>query len=188
MSSRLCKNCGRELTTEYFLQKYGLKQAKQCAKVSTFCGEECYRKHTKKVVWTKLCKYCGKEFSVSKTDSFRNYCSRKCRYHKVYGTLVKINGYLKYKLEPTSPYYSMCNVSGYVLQHRLVMAQSLNRSLLETEIVHHIDGNKLNNNIKNLQITTKNSHSKHHSELVGNKFGASLHTKEKKEFQFSFIK
>lgn len=39
-----------------------------------------------------------------------------------------------------------------VLEHRHIMAQYLGRPLLRTEVVHHIDGNKTNNAIANLEI------------------------------------
>lgn len=53
-----------------------------------------------------------------------------------------------------------------VLLHRKIMEEHLQRKLLSTEIVHHIDGNKQNNNISNLQIVTRAEHLKiHHNEL-----------------------
>lgn len=47
-------------------------------------------------------------------------------------------------------------------EHRLVMEKFLNRKLNFNEIVHHIDGNKSNNEISNLQILTRSEHSKLH--------------------------
>lgn len=46
----------------------------------------------------------------------------------------------------------MLNRSGYVLKHRIEMAKYLNRPLTKNESVHHIDGNKENNDISNLQL------------------------------------
>lgn len=46
----------------------------------------------------------------------------------------------------------MLNRSGYVLKHRIEMAKYLNRPLTKNESVHHIDGDKENNNIDNLQL------------------------------------
>lgn len=51
-------------------------------------------------------------------------------------------------------------------EHRYVMEQHIGRKLLSTEIVHHIDGNKLNNSIDNLKIV--NSVSKHLSKYKYN--------------------
>ncbi len=47
-------------------------------------------------------------------------------------------------------------------EHRLVMERHLGRELSPNEIVHHIDGNKLNNDISNLVITTRSKHIEEH--------------------------
>ncbi len=47
---------------------------------------------------------------------------------------------------------SMCNQSGYILEHRLVMARLLDRPLKSSEHVHHIDGDRENNDPSNLQL------------------------------------
>ena len=42
--------------------------------------------------------------------------------------------------------------------HRIVAEQKLGRSLKKGEIVHHIDGNKRNNNSSNLMVMTQSEH------------------------------
>jgi len=58
--------------------------------------------------------------------------------------------------------------SGYVHighhghEHRIIMEKKLGRKLKKDEIVHHKDGNRMNNDISNLQVMTKSEHTKHH--------------------------
>lgn len=61
-------------------------------------------------------------------------------------------GYVRVWLDRNDPMFAMADMSGYVLEHRLVMANELRRPLLKTETVHHIDGNGMNNAISNLQL------------------------------------
>jgi len=51
---------------------------------------------------------------------------------------------------------------GYDYLHRRVMEESIGRKLLSNEIVHHIDGNKLNNDITNLEVVDRSFHMSHH--------------------------
>lgn len=48
--------------------------------------------------------------------------------------------------------------SGYKYEHRVVMEKHLGRALNRSEIVHHIDGNRENNDISNLQVMSKREH------------------------------
>lgn len=71
------------------------------------------------------------------------------------GRTITKYGYVRIKIYPDNKYYSMVR-HGYVLEHRYVMAQHLNRPLEKYETVHHIDGNRQNNNIDNLQLRSNN--------------------------------
>ena len=53
--------------------------------------------------------------------------------------------------------------NNYVLYHRAVMENFLGRLLQKHEVVHHIDGNKHNNDILNLELMHNSEHSKHHA-------------------------
>lgn len=64
--------------------------------------------------------------------------------------------YIRVLLPSNSVYSSMTDVNGYVAEHRLIVAQNIGRCLTDEETVHHIDGNKHNNAIDNLQLRAHN--------------------------------
>jgi len=67
------------------------------------------------------------------------------------------NGYVFVSIKKDDPYSSMAISNGYIMEHRLVMAQHLKRPLASNETVHHINGNTQDNRIENLQLR----HGKH---------------------------
>lgn len=78
------------------------------------------------------------------------------------GGKITIGGYI-YIYSPRHP---NCTKYGYVCEHRLLMEKKLKRLLKLTEIVHHIDGNPLNNDIKNLVVLkNKSEHRLSHPEI-----------------------
>lgn len=59
--------------------------------------------------------------------------------------------------------YKFIRTNGtYKREHRLVCELNIGRKLRKDEDVHHIDGNKLNNEFSNLYICSRNKHSKVH--------------------------
>jgi transposase-like protein len=73
------------------------------------------------------------------------------------GRYVRGDGYVNVMVPVGHPFSSMAMVTGYVTEHRLVMAQHLGRSLLSSESVHHINGKRDDNRLENLQLR----HGKH---------------------------
>lgn len=62
-------------------------------------------------------------------------------------------------------FQQMAQKNGYVLEHRLVMARSLGRPLLATEVVHHKNCNVLDSQIENLELFP--SHADHLARTTG---------------------
>jgi hypothetical protein len=46
----------------------------------------------------------------------------------------------------------------YIFQHRLIMQEYLGRELLLSEVVHHINHNKSDNRLENLQVLSRSEH------------------------------
>lgn len=55
-----------------------------------------------------------------------------------------------------SPEHENSNTHGYVPEHRLVMSNYISRPLLDHENVHHKNGNRLDNNLTNLELWSVN--------------------------------
>ena len=76
------------------------------------------------------------------------------------GGRIRNNGYVLIYC-PEHPRAKL-KVEGYVGEHILVMESHLGRYLFPNEIIHHINEVKEDNRIKNLELTTRQEHSRHH--------------------------
>lgn len=76
------------------------------------------------------------------------------------GRMMHPSGYVLVKHDGNNTFSSMCNNAGYIMEHRLVMARSIGRPLRKDETVHHINNDKLDNRLENLQLR-QGKHGKH---------------------------
>jgi len=130
-------------------------------------------KHRRKWV---ICPQCGEGrwviLTATKRPGYTGLC-HQCNASVRGGKRLKTNGrwitgqgYVMRLLQPDDFFFSMTGADGYVGEHRLVMAQSLGRSLHSWEIVHHKGtryptGSKENrgdNRIENLQLVSDDKH------------------------------
>ncbi len=63
--------------------------------------------------------------------------------------------------------YKAINKNGKVRsEHRIIMEKLLGRPLEADEVVHHIDGNKWNNDLSNLTVVTRREHALIHKKDI----------------------
>jgi hypothetical protein len=65
------------------------------------------------------------------------------------GSMNHGTGYIKLLVGAEHP---MANERGYVFAHRLVMSEAIGRPLRSSEQVHHINGDRSDNRLENLQL------------------------------------
>lgn len=154
-------------------------------------------------VYYKKCEICGEYFRTKKSHIIRRKtCSKECdgvRKSKMYKGERNPNYGNRGELNPLykgafinqygyrvlhKPQHPNANKDGYILEHRYVASNKIGRPLKDDEIVHHIDGNRLNNNPSNLQIMDRSEHSKLHNkdyEIIRDKLGRIVGKKRKED-------
>lgn len=132
--------------------------------VVEFTCPDCGRKRSRKLVKTGVtigrCHSCANKLSHRDDPRIPKYIGH---WNWKGGIREDAQGYLMEYVRKGSLFYSMAQKSknrhgGVILQHRLVMARHLGRILTKEEIVHHVNGDKKNNKIDNLRLTTRGRH------------------------------
>lgn len=73
------------------------------------------------------------------------------------------------------PGHPDANLHDYVLAHRVIMENHLGRPLLASELVHHVNLDKHDNNIENLEILSSLEHNRLHQKLKFPNGRATIH-------------
>jgi HNH endonuclease len=167
-----CPTCGAEMTgrTKKFCSVRCRAEAQrrqpipcpQCGTTFTpgqtrqkFCSKACADKAME--LPPKPCELCGEMFRPS--GSRAKFCSRACSARatglaKRKGPLRTPKGYVLLYM----PEHPMAMRTGYLLEHRKVMADRLGRMLLPSEVVHHRNEIKDDNRPENLEVLSKPDH------------------------------
>jgi len=149
----VCKGCGKDFTVPPSTIRKG--GGKYCSRDCTKTGEN------------RECPVCSTSFYVTQSTIRKGegtYCSRKCS-NPFRGSKGEKNGNWKGGKHTRSDGYVMVRVSTdkYELEHRVVMADHIGRTLKKGEQVHHLNEDKSDNRIENLELTNISEHiSKYH--------------------------
>lgn len=139
---------------------------------SNFCSRDCYFEHKRAGQVVVHCERCGKEMRRPRSWVARGkrvFCSMSCRSQTVNPTRNKtlMTPEVREKLRKArlgrGAGVSYTKTYGRHT-HRVVAEEKLGRPLFPGEIVHHIDGNKRNNDPENLAVLSSQSvHAQIHS-------------------------
>ena len=144
-----------------------------------FCSQKCHgiyihqKAPGKTMNYKGICKNCGNEFETycSPSRHTPKFCSIKCigesqkginnpAYNG--GRYTDSNGYVIIYM-PDHPH---SGAKKTILEHRYIMECKIGRYLTDLEVVHHIDGNKSNNEPDNLMLfNNQTEHGKYHTQL-----------------------
>lgn len=141
-----CERCGVEFTP--------------AGPAARFCSAECR-------AGRRECPVCNSPFTPAKLatghqrTSQQQYCSEKCRNWVKQQATLEAGDRRRESRPPTRRVTALGYVDLYygargggyrVMEHRQVMEDHLGRSLTDEETVHHINGDKQDNRIENLQL------------------------------------
>ncbi len=66
------------------------------------------------------------------------------------------NRYIKGKRHVLLSGHNISRKDGYTAEHRVIMQDILGRKLKKKDVVHHVDGDRLNNSVNNLMVYRSN--------------------------------
>jgi hypothetical protein len=150
-----------------------------------FCSKRCVTvanaaARTRSSLRSLACARCGAEFSrpaCRVRGRKRSFCSVQCarasstelarrgaQHPRWKGGRRLSNGYV----DVLRPEHELARKDGYVAVHRLVISERIGRMLAPTEVVHHVDGSKSNNDPSNLWLWPDHAAHAHWHEMLKN--------------------
>lgn len=158
-----CKECGKPFI---MMQSYLTAYRKKFGRDPLYCSMPCSSAALKKRTDEKhkfTCLNCGKECTKSRKKDGQVYsqqkvCSKQCKnewvsklYRQKHG-LAATTRRIKRNYAVLRIPASNGNPAYEILEHRYVMEQHIGRKLHSEETVHHVNGDRFNNDLSNLEL------------------------------------
>jgi hypothetical protein len=167
-----CKNCGKQRWVSLCKGQPKFAMCNPCA--------------TRRIPIMSVCQRCGKPYRAGPAvRAKRRFCSLECRDETLRGPNVHTwrggrtykGGYVWVWLDKDDFFFPMTHghKHPHVAEHRLVIARDLGRCLTPFEVVHHKNGIRDDNRLENLELSTRNAHSKDHSQGYNDGYRKGLH-------------
>lgn len=139
-------------------EKYGISTGKAFYMLRD-AGCVFNRKHRKEISDKERSRRSAARKGQKMTEEQKKKISEKnsCNYNGLNGyghTKTHNRGYVLVYV----PHHPNAHKDGYVMYHTVVMERAIGRYLTPDEVVHHINHNRADNRIENLQLMTKKQH------------------------------
>ncbi len=180
--SKKCMQCGQKFTSEAYKKRIFCSRKcsdkallkprivgvcelcnqefeyRECLPDSRYCSQKCSGL-ARRARLKRKCQHCQVEFYPTKRTS--KFCSADCKYTSYNSSGYKSISISMVSEEEQEKFRDMFGKKGACHEHRLVMARHMGRCLETHEIVHHLNGQKRDNRIENLELLE--SKKKHHT-------------------------
>ena len=150
---------------------------------NSFCCKDCHNQYMKSGNEVP-CSWCGELIYKAPSIQFaRNFCCQVCRLCWLGQNNIEILNLPGHSAGHKAPHLSRLNqlrnpagrlhrndVNVHSSVYRPIMEAYLSRKLKSSEVVHHINGDRTDNHVENLQVMSRRKHHQLHMKIAIERF------------------